>query len=248
MPQSFNPCFLIPVYNHKDHLESTFQQLQAFQHPVFVVNDGSDLETTLVLRQLCAKYSQVHLFERLRNGGKGAAVQDAIWQAFLHGHTHALQLDADGQHNIGDIPVLLTEAKKHLNSMILGSPHYGSDAPIGRIIGRQISKFWVWIETLSTAIEDPLVGFRVYPIAPCIPLIRKEVLGNRMEFDLQILVRLFWAGVRVVNVPTHITYPQDGASHFRMVHDNIQISKAHTALFFGMLWRAPRLLFHKGRA
>ena len=71
-----------------------------------------------------------------------------------------------------------------------------------------------------------------------------------MDFDTEIMVRLSWKGVRIISVPTRVTYPRDGISHFRMLEDNVYISRMHTRLFFGMLWRLPALLsrrvFHRG--
>jgi hypothetical protein len=63
-----------------------------------------------------------------------------------------------------------------------------------------------------------------------------------MDFDVEIMVRLSWKGVRIIAFPTRVTYPQDGVSHFRMLEDNVYISRMHARLFFGMLWRMPALL------
>lgn len=241
------PCFLIPVYNHKAHIGDTLDQLERFGLPVFLINDGSHEDTSLVLREQ-AKRPWVTLLERVRNGGKGEAMKDGMWRAFEQGFTHTLQVDADGQHNLADIPAMLAASEKYPLAMVLGSPRYGSDVPKGRLIGRQISRFWVWVETLSTAIEDPLLGFRVYPLQPCVRLIQRNVIGSRMESDLQFLVRLYWEGVSVINIPTHVIYPENGSSNFRMIRDNVQISWAHTRLVVAMLPRIPALLFRKGRA
>ncbi len=63
-----------------------------------------------------------------------------------------------------------------------------------------------------------------------------------MEFDADIIVRLFWAGTSVVNLPTPVTYPADGVSHFRMLSDNVRMARLHLRLLGGMLLRLPRLL------
>jgi hypothetical protein len=68
-----------------------------------------------------------------------------------------------------------------------------------------------------------------------------------MEFDPEILVRAVWAGIPLVSMPTHVTYPIDGVSHFKMWRDNVRISWMHTRLFFGMLWRAPLLIARRLR-
>jgi hypothetical protein len=63
-----------------------------------------------------------------------------------------------------------------------------------------------------------------------------------MEFDADVIVRLFWAGTPVVNLPTPVTYPADGVSNFRMVRDNLRMAALHLRLLAGMLLRLPVLL------
>ena len=93
-----------------------------------------------------------------------------------------------------------------------------------------------------------MLGFRVYPIAPVIELMKRQRIGARMNFDTDILVRLYWQGLNVVNLPTRVAYPIDGVSHFRVFFDNVLITRMHTILFFGMLLRLPKLLARKWRA
>jgi hypothetical protein len=85
----------------------------------------------------------------------------------------------------------------------------------------------------------------VYPLAPVVALLDDIRIGQRMDFDSDIIVRLYWRGVPVVNQPTRVTYPRDGISHFHPWRDNVRISLMHARLFFGMLWRLPRLLWWK---
>jgi hypothetical protein len=90
-----------------------------------------------------------------------------------------------------------------------------------------------------------MCGFRVYPLAPLLELDRQRKLGARMSFDIEVLVRLCWAGIEIINIPTDVSYPKDGISHFRGGLDNFQISRLHATLFFGMLLRLPILLARK---
>ena len=51
--------------------------------------------------------------------------------------------------------------------------------------------------------------------------------GDRMDFDVEIAVRLHWAGVPIVNVPTGVRYlsrAAGGTSHFRPVRDNVALT------------------------
>jgi hypothetical protein len=151
-------------------------------------------------------------------------------------------LDADGQHRPADVPLLLAAAQARPDALVLGVPNFEGAMPLSRRYGRLLSSFWVWVETLSVAIRDPLCGFRCLPLLPTVALLARSPLGDRMDFDPEIIVRLHWAGVPTVNVPVRVRYFADGISHFRPLRDNALISWAHTRLVFGMLWRLPWLL------
>jgi glycosyltransferase involved in cell wall biosynthesis len=233
---------LIPFYNHTEALPRVVGRLAASGLPCLVVNDGSDASALPVLSGLEKEHAWLRVMHRTRNGGKGAAVKDGLCRLADEGYPHALQLDADGQHDLADIPRFVAEARAHPDALILGCPVFDATVPKGRLIGRQISRWWVWIETLSLAIEDPLFGFRCYPLPGTADLIRRERMGSRMDFDPEIAVRLYWSGVAVLNLPTRVSYPPHGTSHFRMWRDNARISALHVRLLFGMLMRLPRLL------
>ena len=127
-------------------------------------------------------------------------------------------------------------------SVIVGQAVFDQSVPKARLYGRYITHFWVWIETLSFSIKDSMCGFRLYPLKTTIPLIRKVRMPARMDFDIAIIVRLLWNGVSVVNLPTRVTYPEDGISHFHTLKDNVRISRTHTQLVIGMIPRSPVLL------
>src|SRR5690606_35841810 len=91
-------------------------------------------------------------------------------------------------------------------------------------------------------IRDSMCGFRLYPLAPTVALFEAERIGNRMDFDTAIMVHWVWRGGRVRHIPTRVSYPADGVSHFKLWRDNVLISRMHARLFFGMLWRLPVLL------
>ena len=170
---------------------------------------------------------------------------DAGLRDVADGCSHALQIDADGQHDADDVPRFLAEAQAHPDAVVNGRPVYDESVPKGRLVGRYATHVWVWINTLSFDIADSMCGFRAYPLAATIAMLDRESVGLRMDFDIEIIVRLHWAGVPVRNLPTRVTYPLDGVSHFDLWRDNLRISKMHARLFFGMLWRAPRLLLRR---
>ncbi|HRH16120.1 MAG TPA: glycosyltransferase family 2 protein, partial [Aquabacterium sp.] len=115
----------------------------------------------------------------------------------------------------------------------------------GRLYGRYLTHVWVWINTLSLEIRDSMCGYRVYPLQPVVDLLDRVKLGRRMDFDPELLVRLHWRGTAMVSVPTRVCYPLDGVSHFKMLQDNVLISRMHARLLLGMLLRLPLLLWRK---
>ncbi len=243
--EKFIPCFVIPNYNHTSVFEAVVIELCAFNIPLIVVNDGSNQQNTEKLRLIASKYPLIYLKELPENQGKGGAVKGGLHYAFDHSFTHALQVDADGQHNLNDIELFLTTAESNPQSLICGYPIYDDSVPAGRLIPRYITHFWVFIETLSFSIKDSMCGFRVYPLTEVMPVIESNKLGHRMDFDIEILVRSNWQAIEMMFLPTKVIYPENGISHFNLIEDNWLITKMHTRLFFGMLYRLPRIITNK---
>jgi len=241
----FKPCVVIPCYNHGATMAAVLARLAPFNLPLLIVDDGSDKTTQALLETLVC--DGVTLLRLEKNSGKGAAVKYGLEAAAAQGYSHALQVDADGQHQIEDCPKLLAEAAAWPESLISGQPVYDDSVPKSRLYGRYATHVWVWIETLSLSLKDSMCGFRVYPLAATLKLMRQRSIGKRMDFDSEIMVRLYWAGTPSRFIRTRVTYPQNGLSHFDALHDNLRISWMHTRLFFGMLPRIPSLLARKRR-
>jgi len=226
---NFAPCAVVPCYNHGAAVGGVVARLRALGLPVVIVDDGSDDETARTLDAL----SGVHLFRLPVNSGKGAAVVRGLHEARRLGFSHALQVDADGQHDLDDAPQFLARGRAAPGAVICGEPVYDESAPKARLYGRLITRFWVWIETRGRVRGDAMCGFRLYPLAPTAALLERVGLASGMSFDIEILVRLAWEGLPVESVATRVVYPDGGVSHFRMLRDNVRISATHTRLFFG---------------
>ena len=247
---SFRVCAVVPCYNHGATAAAVVARLLAHGLDTLLVDDGSDAASAEALRAIAAQQPRVQLLRLEPNGGKGAAVLHGLREAAKRGFTHALQVDADGQHDLDDVPRFLQEGQNQPNAVVCGQPRYDASAPPSRRYGRWITHFWVWLETRSFAIGDALCGYRLYPLAPTIALADRVRLARGMSFDIDVVVRLAWEGLPVINVPTWVTYPRGGLSHFRLWRDNVRISGTHTRLVLGMLWRLvlrPRREMHWSR-
>lgn len=222
-------CALVPTYDNPRTLEAVVRALRKHLQDVIVVDDGS-AEPGRAAAEGLARDGLATVVHRERNGGKGAAVKTGFEEARRLGFTHALQIDADGQHEIDDVPRFLAVTRERPEALILGSPVFDETQPLGRRIGRRISCFWVDVETGGRVIDDPQCGFRVYPVDEAIAA---KARGDRMQFDQELPVRMIWRGVPVVNLPTRVRYldaESGGVSHFQMGRDNLRISAMHTRL------------------
>ena len=239
----FRACAIIPTHNHFAALDGILARLDGL--PAIVIDDGSEPATGARIDAICRSHTDVEYRRHDLNSGKGAAVVDGLARANERGFSHAVQIDADGQHDLASLPALLETARSNPAAIVTGEPQYGPDMPSSRRIWRPFTNFWVGINSVSRHIPDAMCGFRVYPVAATLELVRKSVRGRRMEFDVEIMVKAHWAGIPLKGVPVKVVYPADNFSNFDVVRDNVSLSALQTRLFFGMLWRLPWLAFRR---
>jgi glycosyltransferase involved in cell wall biosynthesis len=234
-------CLAIPIYDHGETVGAVVESVVSMNLPCIIVDDGCGESTRAVLDRLEARHSWVEVLHHDTNRGRGAALQTAYRAAGQRGMTHVVQLDADGQHTAADVPRFLEAARAQPDALVLGAPIFDDSIPWHRQHGRKLSKAIVWAETGSTAVCDPLCGFRCIPLSPTLSLLDRVCWGDRMDFDPELVIRLVRAGVPVVNVPTAVRYPEGGVSHFRMVEDNFRIAGSYVRLAFEAPWRASSI-------
>ncbi|NOY92095.1 MAG: glycosyltransferase family 2 protein [Deltaproteobacteria bacterium] len=247
----FRVCAVVPTYDNPRTIRAVVERLAPVVEQVLVVDDGS-AEPGRAAVDALVQEGLARVIHRARNGGKGAAVKTGLQAAMQAGFSHALQVDADLQHDLDDAPKLLEAARAAPDALVLGDPRYDESAPSARRVGRLITSFWIRMETSRGVIGDAMCGFRVYPIDAAL---KAAPRGDAMDFDPEIAVRMVWAGAEVINIPTRVRYlneAQGGVSHFRLVRDNVWISWMHTRLMFrkvmGLLFGAliPRLRLDAG--
>ena len=240
--------FVIPVYNHGAALESVVKNLVQFNFPIIVVDDGNDEKNKSFINDIAARYSLITLLVHSKNKGKGEAMKTGVLKAEEMGLTHILQIDSDGQHDAGRVPLFLELSRKNPEAIICGYPEYDDSAPRHRVVARKISNAWIHIVSFTTSdqVRDALIGFRIYPVAAyCKVLRRHSIIDSHMGYDIDILVHLLWRNVPVISEAVKVSYPEDGISNFRIVRDNLRISFTYARLCIGMILRIPILIKRK---
>lgn len=239
-------CIIIPVYNHADAVGRTCQALRRLEVPLILIDDGCELACAAVLERLASE-PRTHLLKLPHNQGKGAAVKAGLREAQRLGFTHALQVDADGQHDADDLPPFLAGLNADSTTLRIGYPRFDASVPRHRLYARYLTHSLVWLSTLSFALRDTMCGVKLYPVAATNCLVARHPCGDRMQFDTELPVRWIWDTRPVENLPVRVSYPLDGVSHFAMWRDNRQLTAMHLRLLAGMLRRLPRLLGRHAR-
>lgn len=225
------PCVLIPCYNHAATVAAVARA--ALAHcPVIVVDDGS----TLPLPELpgCT------VLRLAPNGGKAAALRAGFGRARELGFTHAITMDADGQHFAEDLPKFLAAAQPQPDAYLVGvRDFYAAGCPTHRRRSNAVSTFWYRVET-GVKLPDTQCGFRGYPLAL---VQRLKIRSSRYAYELEFMVRAAWVGTAIVPVPVKCIYhgPQAGASHFRPVRDLAHITLMNIGLVL-QSWFVPATL------
>ncbi|WP_119343661.1 glycosyltransferase family 2 protein [Facilibium subflavum] len=236
-------CLIIPNYNHGKTLSSLLEKLSGYLLPCIVVDDGSDLYNKNLIASAASRHNWVEVITLPENYGKGGAVMAGFLKASKRGFSHVIQIDADAQHAASDIEKFIALSKKCPQAVISGQPVYDQSVPKSRLHGRKITNFFVMLEIWSTKLVEAMCGFRIYPLVVLAKTMAKyqhHPVPWRMEFDIEILVKLYWEDVDIIYIPTRVTYPEDGLSHFKLWRDNLRISWLHTRLLCGMIIAMPK--------
>ncbi len=256
MAPSRTHLVLIPSYNSGPLLRQTVLAAQAAWAPVWVVVDGStDGSADRLPDEVVGEgVDGVQVLRLAANGGKGAAVRHGAAAAVRQGFTHALVMDADGQHPADRIGAFMAASLADPGAMVLGQPVFGPDAPWVRVQGRRLSNLLAGLaaggaqgkdgaQGRGGGVGDALFGFRVYPLGPLLEALAAGPGLQGYGFDPGALVRLAWAGVRPIRLPAPVRFPpraEGGVSHFRYGRDVPLLAGLHLRLLFQALRRPAR--------
>ena len=238
-------CVIIPTYNNASTLAGVIEDVAGYSNHIIVVNDGSTDNTAEVL----LRFPSVQFISYSKNVGKGWALRQAFKYAADKGYHYSITIDSDGQHFAKDIPLFINKIETIPNSIIIGARNMGqASVPGGSSFGNKFSNFWFKVET-GIACPDTQSGYRLYPL---LPLSKMHFITRKYEFEIEVLVRAAWKGVKVESVPVTVYYApkNERVSHFRPVKDFFRISILNTFLvLISFLYIRPRnflrILFNK---
>lgn len=231
-------CVIIPTYNNVKTIGKVIADVLKRCGQVIVVDDGSTDGTSAEIRSLS---SRITIVAYQPNRGKGHALVAGFRKAKEMGFTHAITIDADGQHFADDIPVFINELENHRDAIVVGARNLTEEnMPRGNTFANKFSNFWFRLQT-GINLQDTQSGYRLYPISALRGL---RFITSRYEAELELLVFSAWAGTPIVSVPVRVYYPpaDERVSHFRPIYDFVRISILNTLLCVAALvYGYPRM-------
>jgi len=237
-------CVIIPVYNSKNLIIDVIKSVFKYIEELIVVNDGSTDGTLDKLLEF-QKFEKFELISYVKNHGKGYALKQGFRKALELGFTHAITLDADGQHLASDIPVMVQKSESSPEAIIVGARKFDNpNMPEGSRFANKFSNFWFMVQT-GRRLPDTQTGFRVYPLQK---IGRMRFITNRYETELEILVRAAWRNIPIVSQAIDVYYPpiSERVSHFNGGKDFFRISVLNTVLcFIAVIYGYPSIFFRK---
>ncbi len=233
---------LIPTYNNAGTLAQVISDVKEYASDVIVVNDGSTDNTAKILTAI----EDIRIISYAENRGKGYALKLGLSKAYEWGYRYAITIDSDGQHYADDIAVFVERIEQSPDTLLIGARNLTADnMPSKNTFANKFSNFWFKIET-GQSLSDTQSGYRLYPLEK---LQNIRLITRRYEFEVEIIVRAAWRGVKVENVPIKVYYAPDDkrVSHFRPLRDFTRISLLNSVLVLYALlvyypWRFVRSL------
>lgn len=219
-----NICALIPVYNHAAALMGVVRAVKRLL-PVIVVNDGS----TDGVERMLAGEPGVEVVTHPVNRGKAEALRTGFRRALELGYSHAISLDADGQHLPADIPKFIEACRARPDAILVGIRDFTAPGiPAARRRANRFSNLWFRISS-GVRLADTQCGFRCYPLANTLLI---DARSERYGYEFELMARAAWIGIPLIQVPVGVLYDEatSRGSHFRPVVDFLRITRLNARL------------------
>ncbi len=189
---------VIPAYNEELTIGSVVALARKYGD-VLVVDDGSGDRTSEIAREGGAT-----VIRHSTNRGKGAALKTGFEYALSREYDVVVTIDADGQHNPDEIPLLLEPIIKGEADLVIGSRYLNGskkEIPLYRRLG-------LWVLNKSTKVAsnvdvDSQSGFRALNRRA---LERLDLKGEGYSIETDMIVKASERGIRLMEVPISVRY------------------------------------------
>ena len=195
---------LIPGYQEGPRIAAVVGGARAML-PVVVVDDGSTDDTAAQ-----AEAAGATVLVKRPNAGKGAALRAGFRYALEHDAVAVITLDADGQHDPGEIPVFLAAFADGRPELIIGRRDFAAMPPVRRVSNTLGS--WVFSAAVGRRVADNQSGYRL--IGRRLMIVLLESTESGFAFEVEMIARCIALGLPMTEVPIRTIYAGE-PSHIR---------------------------------
>jgi dolichol-phosphate mannosyltransferase len=214
----------MPTYNERQNVESMAGRVRSAvpDADLLVVDDNSPDGTGDLADKLAEKDPHVQVLHRTEKAGLGKAYIAGFNWALDRGYEVIIEMDADGSRQPEHLPSLIGALK----GMGANRDGEGADLAIGsrwvpggktvnwprsREILSRCANLYVKV-MLGMGVRDATAGFRAYRAQTLRAISLDTVQSTGYSFQIDLTVRVFHAGLTIVEVPIEFVEREHGAS------------------------------------
>jgi glycosyltransferase involved in cell wall biosynthesis len=212
---------LIPAYNEAEHVGTVVKTARQFL-PVLVVDDGSMDDTASA-----AEAAGAEVISMVHNQGKGTALRQGFHRALTTGYSAVITLDADGQHDAGEIPKFIEFYHARAADLVIGKRDFSQMPPARRLANNLGALAFSW--AIGKQIPDNQSGFRLISRRLMAALTDSQEPG--FEFEVEMISACVRFGFQLEWIPIQTIYTGEGS--------HIQPLK-HIKGFSRLVWETRR--------
>tara|TARA_B110000014_G_C20059242_1_gene551502 strand:- start:18 stop:905 length:888 start_codon:yes stop_codon:yes gene_type:complete len=225
----------IPAYNEEKNIAGIITKLKRYTNDIIVCDDGSNDLTREIAEGLGAT-----VISHKTNKGYGAAINSLFLKAKELKTEVLVTFDADGQHRIEDIPIVIEPIKNNEAGLVIGSRFLDTkseDMPNYRKVGIKIITK-VTNLSIKKDLTDSQSGFRAYGMKALQEIIPAD---EGMGVSTEILIKANNIGLKIAEVPIKVSYSGNTSTHDPVSHgtsvilSTIKFTSIHNPLkFYGI--------------
>ena len=223
----------IPAYNEETNIGKIIKNCKKFADKVVVCDDGS-IDYTAEL----AKKEGAIVLQHKKNQGYGSAIATLFDYSRKENADVMVTIDADGQHDPNEIPLLFGAIEKHKVDVAIGSRFLNdNDTPAYRKAGIKIITSATNYST-NLKVSDSQSGFRAYSNLAINEIVPTE---TGMSVSTEILLKISNKGLSLAEVPITVSYDGDTSTQNPVSHGTSvfattmkYVSIRHPLLFYGL--------------
>lgn len=216
---------VIPTYNERENISVLFESLKPFDFDVLIVDDGSPDGTGVLIDTYAANDNRVHSIHRAKKLGLGSAYRDGFQWALDRGYEVIVQMDADGSHDITELPKLYTALERA--DLVIGSRYTKGGSIANWSLGRRlVSRLGNWyiniilfLKKRTYRVSDSTSGFKAWRAAALKIINPSSMRSDGYAFQIETNWIACKNNLRIIEIP--ITFRDRTAGASKIGRSNI---------------------------